>query len=217
MIDIVLCDIEGTTTDLAFVQKILFPISREKMPSFIRNNWNEPEIRQIAETIAKDPEAVIATLVEWIDADKKDARLKIIQGKIWKESFESGAIRAHVYPDVPAKWNEWKQRGIQIYIFSSGSVEAQRLLFQHSDFGDLTQWIDGYFDTSIGSKKEIDSYRKIVAHLNISPDHVLFLSDIPQELEAAGAAGMQVCQIVRKGSTLESPKGIAKSFEEVAV
>ena len=198
MIGAILCDIEGTTTSLSFVHDVLFPISRDRMESYTRDHWSE--LLLLVKDIGSNPEEVARVLRAWIDEDRKEGVLKQIQGKIWKDAFESGAIRAHVYPDVSRNWIAWKQRGIRIYIFSSGSVEAQKLLFAHTEEGDLTQLINGYFDTTTGPKKEAGSYKKIAKILNIKPEEVLFFSDVAEELDAARSAGMQTLLINREGS-----------------
>ncbi|MCI0412619.1 acireductone synthase [bacterium] len=217
MIRAVLCDIEGTTTSLSFVHDVLFPLSREKMDSFIRENWTAPELQPILDDLKKKipienppPPDVVALLQAWIDADKKDRALKEIQGRIWKEAFESGKIRAPVYPDVPEKWAEWKRQGLSIYIFSSGSIEAQQLLFRYSEAGDLTHFIDGYFDTTTGPKKVAASYEKIANTIEMNPADILFLSDMPAELDAARQAGMQTIQLMRDSVHL-----VARTFHEI--
>jgi enolase-phosphatase E1 len=217
MIRAILCDIEGTTTPLSFVHDVLFPISKQRMDSFIRESWAAPDLKSTFDELKKQipnedpsPEDIVSLLQSWIDANKKERALKQIQGKIWKEAFESGQIRAPVYPDVPQKWAEWRQRGLQIYIFSSGSVEAQQLLFRYSVAGDLTQYINGYFDTDIGAKKEAASYEKIADELKTETAEILFLSDIVAELDAAREAGMQTVQLVR-----DSSHTIARTFHEI--
>ncbi len=206
----VLCDIEGTTTSLSFVHDVLFPLSRKEMDRFVHENWNDPELGQLfAQTQKQSPDEVIQLLKSWINADKKEGILKQIQGKIWKRAFESGQIRAHVYPDVSKKWNEWKDHGIKVYIFSSGSIEAQQLLFRFSEMGDLTGFIDGYFDTATGPKKDPESYRMIARVVQLPPKEMLFLSDVPAELDAARDAGLQTVLIVRSGHD------VAKSFEDI--
>jgi enolase-phosphatase E1 len=215
MIGAVLCDIEGTTTPLSFVQNVLFPISREKLPSFVENNWHDPEIGSVLQTIGTESAEVIRILQTWIDADQKDGRLKMIQGKIWRESFESGAVRSLIYPDVPAMWKEWKNRGIRIYIFSSGSVEAQKLLFQYSDRGDLRGFIDGYFDTTVGAKKSSDSYNKIAQSIHLQTVEMVFLSDVVEEVSAAQAAGMETFLMVREGPLPRSRLRMAQTFGQI--
>ena len=217
MIRAVLCDIEGTTTPLSFVHDVLFPLSREKMDSFVRENWSSPEFLPVVEQLKKEiadenPSAadIVHLLHSWIDADKKEGALKQIQGKIWREAFESGQVCSPVYPDVPAKWAEWKKHGLQIFIYSSGSIEAQQLLFRYSEAGDLTRFIDGYFDTSTGPKKEVDSYKKIASVINLDPAEILFLSDVSAELDAARKAGLQTVLLVR-----DWPHSIATTFHQI--
>jgi enolase-phosphatase E1 len=213
----VLCDIEGTTMSLSFAQDVLFPISRKKMDSFVRENWTDPELQPVFVKLNKQtPDEAIRLLQMWIDEDRKEGLLKQIQGKIWKSSFESGQIRSHIYPDVPENWEKWKRRGIRIYIYSSGSVEAQKLLFQYSEAGDLTQWIDGYFDTTMGPKKEANSYRNIAGVTQLPPEQILFLSDVVSELDAAKTAGLQTTHVIRE--EIEKPGGshpAVKSFDEI--
>jgi len=217
MIRCILCDIEGTTTALSFVHDVLFPISRKEVDPYIRKHWNSPELQQLIMGVGSEPGEAIKILQEWIDADNKDGRLKQIQGKIWKKSFESGRIQAPVYPDVPRKWIDWKQRGLRIYIFSSGSVEAQKLLFQYSGAGDLTPLIDGYFDTTTGPKKDRATYDKIAAALKLKAEEVLFLSDVAEELNAARAVGMSTFHLDREGTVRESAHPIAQTFEDVVI
>jgi enolase-phosphatase E1 len=218
MIQAVLCDIEGTTTSLSFAHDVMFPYSRKEMPAFIRERWNHPDLKPLFTQLGKDtPEETTRLLQSWIDEDKKEGVLKQIQGKIWRKAFESGEIRAHIYPDVPTKWFAWKESGKKIYIFSSGSVEAQQLIFRFSELGDLSQLIDGYFDTTTGPKKEADSYRKIADAIQIQPNDVLFLSDVVAELDAAGAAGMQTILVVRNGQSVASNHRSVSTFKEIKI
>ena len=212
----VLCDIEGTTTSLSFVHDVLFPLSRKEIDAFVRKNWTDPELQPIFAQLNKpSPEEAVRLLQNWIDADKKEGILKQIQGKIWKTAFETGQIRAHVYPDVPKNWEKWKRSKVRIYIFSSGSVEAQKLLFHYSEAGDLTRWIDGYFDTTMGSKKEAGSYRKIAGVTQLRPEQILFLSDIEAELDAARSAGMQTIQLIRENAKPGISHPAARTFDEI--
>lgn len=201
-IAVVLCDIEGTITSLAFVHSVLFPLSRNRMQEFITADWKEEWLQQEVATIpAKTPDEVVALLCSWIEADQKHPVLKLIQGKIWRSAFEDGEIKSHVYADVPENFQKWNDRGIRIAIFSSGSVEAQQLLFRYSEAGDLTQYIERFFDTRVGTKRDSGSYQKIAGDLNLAPVQILFLSDIQQELDAAAACGMKTAQILREGVT----------------
>lgn len=207
-----LCDIEGTTTSLRFVHDVLFPLSHRKMQEFIETNWQhlEPEIHELEKEIhPAGKEAIVRTLRNWIDADRKHPILKKIQGKIWKDAYEAGEIRGHVYPDVPENFRRWKKEGITIAIFSSGSVEAQQLLFRYSEMGDLTPFIDFYFDTGTGPKKEAESYKKIVDRMGLPASDILFFSDVEEELDAARRAGVQTKKIIR-GSDKDSKETDAR-------
>jgi enolase-phosphatase E1 len=212
----VLCDIEGTTTSLSFVHDILFPLSRKEMGSFIQNHWSDPELQPIFAQLSKQsPDEVVRLLQSWIDEDKKEGTLKMIQGKIWKTAFESGQIRSYIYPDVPENWEKWKRLGIRIYIFSSGSIEAQKLLFRYSEAGDLTGRIDGYFDTLMGAKKEANAYTKIAGVTQLLAKEILFLSDIEAELDAAQSAGMQTTQLIRENAKAGTRHPAARTFDDV--
>jgi enolase-phosphatase E1 len=220
MIRAVLCDIEGTTTSLSFVHDVLFPLSRDQMDPFIRHVWDHRAFLPLLSQLKKQsqnenltPSDVVHLLRQWIDEDRKEGVLKQIQGIIWKRAFEAGAIQSHVYPDVPKKWSEWKEKGIAIYIFSSGSIEAQQLLFRYSEAGDLTRFIDGYFDTTTGPKKEAESYTRIAAAIKIPPKEILFLSDVAAELDAAKAAGMQTVQLNREGVIKKSNHPVVNTFD----
>jgi enolase-phosphatase E1 len=220
-IQAVLCDIEGTTTSLSFAHEVLFPLSYDQMEVFIKQNWNSdlvrPEIQQIKSQIGNaDPDQVIKTLRSWIKEDRKEGPLKSIQGKIWKDAFESGKIRGHVYNDVPPGFRKWHDSEIQICIFSSGSIEAQKLLFRYSESGDLSQFISSYFDTTTGPKKESSSYKKIASKLLLPASNILFLSDVQSELDAARTAGMQTTQLLREGVTANfSGHPTVNSFDEI--
>jgi enolase-phosphatase E1 len=214
----VLCDIEGTTSSLSFVHDVLFPLSYDRMEDFIKENWNSDLIHQeIHQIKSEDPDEVVRTLRSWIKEDRKEGALKSIQGKIWKDAFESGKIRGHVYGDVPPNFREWLNSGIQICIFSSGSIEAQKLLFRYSEAGDLSQFISCYFDTTTGPKRESSSYKKIASELSVPAANILFLSDVQSELDAARNAGMQTTQLLRELATPKNFSGhpIVNSFDEI--
>jgi enolase-phosphatase E1 len=230
----VLCDIEGTTTSIAFAKDVLFPLAHREMETFIHKHWNSESITNELlavkqEIVASDPrrkiedvtpEEVIQILREWILADKKVTPLKSIQGKIWKKSFEEGEIRGHVYPDVRKNFEKWTSAGIRIAIFSSGSVEAQKLLFRYSEAGDLTPFVSAYFDTTIGTKREPSSYRTIANALSAAPEEILFLSDVVEELAAAANAGMVSVQVVRESSSTpvsRSDYPTIVSFDELQI
>jgi len=203
MIEAIVTDIEGTTSSLSFVKDVLFPYARARMESFVRDHGEEPavrklldEVRAVAHRQLTEAETV-AQLRIWIDEDKKITPLKALQGMIWEAGYRQGDFRGHVYEDAVRNLRRWKERFIRLYVFSSGSVQAQRLLFGHSDHGDLTPLFSGYFDTAIGAKRDAASYQKIAAAVGVQAAHILFLSDITEELDAARAAGMRTVHLVR--------------------
>lgn len=194
----VLTDIEGTTSSIAFVAEVLFPYARTHLAEYVDAHPNEtaPILAEVAATEPGDP---IETLKRWIDEDRKATPLKTLQGMIWADGYAAGAFTGHVYADAVAGLRRWHDAGVALYVFSSGSVAAQKLLFGHSDAGDLTPLFSGYFDTTTGLKREAASYAKIAAAIGLEPGDVLFLSDTPQEVSAARSAGMNARLIDRAG------------------
>jgi enolase-phosphatase E1 len=146
----------------------------------------------------RDDATAVVAYVQWLmDQDRKSTGLKSLQGKIWEEGYRSGELEGEVYPDVLPALEHWRAQGIDVAIFSSGSVQAQRSLFRNSIAGDLTRFIRAYFDTTTGPKREPESYARIAAALERSPSEVLFVSDIAEELDAARTAGMRTALCVR--------------------
>lgn len=207
LINTILTDIEGTTSSLSFVKDVLFPYARERMGDFVRAHKTDPQVIQrleqvrIAAGAAPDTEQLIEQLRRWIDEDQKIPPLKALQGMIWREAYESGDLKGHVYDDAVQYLKKWKNQGLRLFVFSSGSVLAQKLLFGHSVHGDLTPLFSGYFDTNIGAKKDAQAYRRIAAHIAAAAGDILFLSDVPDELDAARAAGMATTLLVRDVGT----------------
>jgi len=206
MINTIITDIEGTTSSLSFVKEVLFPYSRAHMAEFVRVHAQQPDVRHELDEVRRlggkdltDAE-VVEQLLRWIGEDKKVTPLKALQGMIWQDGYKKGDFKGHMYEDAVRHLKKWKQSGIRLYVFSSGSVQAQKLLFAHTAYGDLTPLFSGYFDTNIGNKREADSYRKIAAAIGKAPDDILFLSDIREELDAAHAAGMRAIWLVRDGA-----------------
>lgn len=200
----ILTDIEGTTSRIAFVKDVLFPYARRALPAFVRTHAREPEVRRWLDAAALDiggvvdDDCIIDILRQWIDADRKHTALKALQGMIWKTGYERGEFQAHVYPDAAAALRRWHAAGHDLYVYSSGSVPAQRLLFAHTDAGDLTPLIQGYFDTETGPKRDPDSYRRIAIAIGREPKRILFLSDVVEELDAARGAGLATTLIDRR-------------------
>jgi 5-methylthioribose kinase len=197
-----LLDIEGTTSSLSFVKDELFPYAHARLPGYVTEHAQElsallDDVRGIEGNAALDTQQLIATLQRWIGEDRKLTPLKSLQGLIWQEGYERGELRGHVYRDAVEALHAWHAAGLKIYIYSSGSVLAQRLIFSHTEYGDLTPCFSGYFDTTIGGKLEPDSYRTIAARIGLPPAAVLFLSDHSGEISAAAIAGLQVIQVCR--------------------
>ena len=218
----IVTDIEGTTSSIDFVHQVLFPYASQKLPEFVRNNESDPDVAAILDAVRNesgdaeaDPDAVVGTLLKWIAEDRKVTALKSLQGLIWKHGYESGGFTGHMYDDATRKLREWSAASIELYVYSSGSVGAQKLLFGHSDAGDLTPLFRGYFDTGTGHKREADSYRNIVEHIGMPATDILFLSDVAEELDAAAEAGMQTCQLVRDDKVIRGTHRIAHDFDEV--
>lgn len=203
MIKAIVTDIEGTTSSLSFVKEVLFPYARANLAAYIRSHANEALIKSLLEDVSKHADAkltteqIIVQLIQWIDEDKKVTPLKTLQGLIWEAGYRQGDFKGHLYPDAAASLKAWKTKGIDLYIYSSGSVYAQKLLFGHTEYGDLTPLFSGHFDTHIGGKKEKDSYHKIAGQLAIPENQLLFLSDIKEELDAAKAAGFETIWVTR--------------------
>jgi enolase-phosphatase E1 len=209
VIKAIVTDIEGTTSSISFVHDVLFPYARARMREFVLANADRPEVTEQLDAVRRlldgsaDLEAVVQQLLDWIDADKKVTPLKTLQGMIWAQGYADGDFHGHVYADACEKLRDWQARGVALYVYSSGSVQAQKLLFGHTRFGDLTPLFSGYFDTTIGSKLEAESYRRIASELGLAAGQILFLSDVVAELDAARSAGMLTCCLVRDGGVAD--------------
>jgi enolase-phosphatase E1 len=199
----IVTDIEGTTTSLSFVKETLFPYARAHLAEFVRSHATDPQVKTLLDDTCKevgfkwDIEQLIQQLIHWLDEDKKVTPLKSLQGLIWEKGYKQGDFKGHLYQDAAENLKAWKSEGINLYIYSSGSIYAQKLLFGHTEYGDLTPLFSGYFDTHIGGKKEKESYNKIAQKLVFSPDKLLFLSDIKEELDAAREAGFKTIWLTR--------------------
>lgn len=208
MIQAILTDIEGTITSLSFVKDILFPYSKKNISHFIWTHYEtDQKLLDLIDEIlieANEPidqklkiDRAIDILLQWIQEDKKTTPLKELQGMIWESGYREKAYTGHLYPDAYEKLKELKEKGLKLYVYSSGSVQAQQLLFQYSDFGDIRNLFSGFFDTKIGPKRESDSYSKIAHEIGCTPEKILFLSDTETELSAASKAGFQTVQLAR--------------------
>ena len=226
----ILLDVEGTTSSISFVYEVLFEHAKRHMASFLEAHAADPLVREQSRLLlldaAADPAAaddiarVTLAALDLIRRDVKSTPLKAIQGMIWRHSFESGELVSHVFDDVPPALAQWADSGFDVRIYSSGSIEAQRLFFGHTSFGDLTPQIRGHYDTTTGPKREPASYSLIAADMGIEPRQILFVSDIGAELDAARQAGMATALAVRPGNRdaggLFEHEPIA-SFSEIVV
>lgn len=235
----ILLDIEGTTTPIDFVYKVLFPYARDHVARFIRQNSANPQVRadiaglreehtndvarKLDPPIWREDESAIlvksvVAYVHWLmDRDRKSTALKSLQGKIWEAGYRAAELRSQVYTDVPPAFARWYRQKKDISIFSSGSVLAQKLLFAHTTAGDLTEFIRGYFNTTTGVKIEAQSYRRIGSALDRPAAEILFVSDVIAELDAARLAGMQTVVCMRPGR-VESGAGahpVVHTFDEI--
>ncbi len=204
MASTILTDIEGTTSSISFVKDVLFPYARRALPSFVRQHRNDPQVRHWLDAAALDiggvvdDDCIVDILQQWIDADRKHTALKALQGMIWRDGYAGASFRAHVYPDAAARLSEWHAAGVPIYVYSSGSAEAQKLYFANTEAGDLLPCFRGHFDTTVGGKRDPDSYRTIVDRIGVPAAEILFLSDVVEELDAARDAGLRTVLVDRR-------------------
>lgn len=238
---VILLDIEGTTTPIDFVYQVLFPYARRNLAGYLARHAADSAVRAdlanlraehaadvvqqlappawLAVEDAGDPLAAAVTYLNWLmDQDRKSTALKSLQGKIWAEGYRQGELHSVIYEDVPRALARWHGQQRRTCIYSSGSVLAQQLLFAHSDAGDLTGWLSGFFDTTSGPKRAASSYQTIAATLHVSPAEVLFVSDMTAELEAAHSAGVQTVFAVRPGNSLAEPPAFSRqvaTFDEL--
>ncbi len=231
---VVVLDIEGTTTPVQFVYDVLFPYARAHVAEFLeREQRSEPcraAVAMLSEERAASAEseggraskpaggnaAIVQFVHRLMDLDKKSRGLKMLQGLIWQDGYRSGELRGEVFDDVAPALKRWHGRGLRVYIYSSGSVLAQQLLFRTSMAGDLTMFLDGYFDTAVGPKISADSYRAIIEKVDVAPARALFVSDVVAELDAASAAGFRTVLCERgSGSGQVGAHPVIHSFAEI--
>jgi enolase-phosphatase E1 len=224
----ILLDIEGTTTPVAFVYQELFPFARSHAAAYLLREAESAECRaamaQLRADQARDrmdgldAPAPLPDYVAWLmDRDRKAPGLKALQGLIWQEGYRRGDLRGQVYPDVPGALERWRAQGIDVYIYSSGSVLAQKLLFRSTEAGDLTRFLTGYFDTAIGPKDAPDSYRSIAREVGVPSSQMLFVSDVAVELDGAAVTGWHTALCVRGNALPGSGAHTAiRTFDEIA-
>ena len=200
----ILTDIEGTTSAISFVKDVLFPYAGERLDAYVAAHRDDPVvIRALSEAAIEigNDEGILAHLHAWIREDRKSTPLKTLQGLIWQAGYENGDLLGHVYPDVPPVLQAWNAAGIELYVYSSGSIVAQKVLFGHTFAGDLTPLFSDHFDTTTGPKREAASYAEILARTGFQAREMLFLSDIEEELNAARVAGLQTARLLRPDDT----------------
>ena len=230
MIKAIVSDIEGTIGSISFVREVLFPYAAEHLPAYIRTNRTEPPVREQLHAVAEQTgiastelEGLIQQLLDWIASDTKATPLKALQGMVWEHGYKAGDYKAHIYQDAIQNLTEWHAQKIGLYIFSSGSVQAQKLFFQYSSYGDLRPLFSGYFDTTTGPKVASESYRAIAATIGLPPNELLFLSDTEAELDAAKEAGLNTTWVIRPQDSpldiegLRSVHPLVDSFDDIAV
>ena len=212
---VVLTDIEGTTSSISFVRDVLFPYARRELPRFVREHGRDPEVRRWLDAVAAEnggicsDDVIVETLQGWIDEDRKHTALKALQGMVWAEGYRAGQLKGHVYPDAVEALRRWHEQGLALFVYSSGSIQAQKLIFGCAEVGDLTPLFSGYFDTGSGPKREVASYMRISESIGIPPGEMLFLSDVVEELDAAREAGMRTCGLGRNGEVLPGHRTVA--------
>ncbi|HZU65621.1 MAG TPA: acireductone synthase [Novosphingobium sp.] len=220
----IVTDIEGTTSSIAFVAEVLFPYARARLAAYVAAHAQDlapllARVRAEAGDAGLDEQACVAQLLAWADADAKIGPLKELQGLIWAEGYADGTLKGHIYADAAAGLARWQAAGLKLYVYSSGSVAAQKLLFGHSEAGDLTGLFAGWFDTGVGGKKEAASYAAIARAIGettaIAAAEILFLSDVPAELAAARAAGLQVILLDREGAAPAGDFAVAVDFATI--
>lgn len=221
----VLLDIEGTTTPITFVYDVLFPYARARLGEWLRARWGSDEVEALRALFAQDAaalaacpipegegalEGLIAHALWQMDQDRKSTALKELQGRVWAAGYASGELKGEVFDDVPLALRAWAAASVPVAIYSSGSVQAQQLLFGHTHHGDLRVFLSGYFDTRTGPKREPESYRAIARALGLAPGELLFATDILQEAQAARAASLQAVLMERPGNPPQPPHDLPR-------
>jgi len=218
----VVVDIEGTVGSIRFVKDVLFPYARSRLRPFVLANRAQPDVaRQLeaikSETGIADVDGQIAQLERWSDADRKVTPLKALQGMVWAGGYATGELVAHLYNDAIAALKRWTDARLPVYVYSSGSIAAQKLYFAHTRAGDLTAGLAGYFDTTSGPKQDAESYRRIASTIGRPAGDLLFLSDVAAELEAAMTAGFQAVQVRREPTAVGLFEPSIVTFDELPI
>lgn len=224
----VLVDVEGTTSAVAYVYDVMFPFARRGIAGYVARHWDDSALASVRRQFAADagrematPDELTAEALRLMDGDVKATGLKTLQGLVWEAGFRSGELRAHVFADVPPALAAWREAGLDVRVYSSGSIHAQRLFFGHTEAGDLVPRFSGNYDTTTGPKREALSYTAIALDWGVAPSEVLFLSDVTEELNAARDAGMLTALVVRPGNAqaaaADPPHEVIESFEQITI
>jgi enolase-phosphatase E1 len=223
VISAILTDIEGTTSAISFVKDVLFPYADERLDAYVAAHRDDPiVVEALSEAVVEigeheiDDAGILAHLHAWIRADRKATPLKTLQGLIWHVGYGNGELLGHVYPDVPPVLRAWNDAGIELYVYSSGSIVAQKVLFAHTFAGDLTPLFTDHFDTTTGPKRDAASYAEILADTGFHPSEMLFLSDTEEELDAARAAGLLTARLLRPADTPPGATSAHPSYVDFA-
>eukprot|EP01132_Coremiostelium_polycephalum_P007692 gene7692-9462_t len=246
----VILDIEGTTTPISFVHDVLFPFIRSNLKPYLTSHWGTPQLNDdiailysLSESDHKNGstefplielesestsretsmDSIIKNVLAQMDRDRKSTALKRLQGHMWDQGFQKDILKGVIFPDVPQAMKKWSELNVPVYIYSSGSVEAQKLLFTYSDHGNLIQQIKGHFDTNIGGKLESNSYRSIVSAISKDDgdngdndnSHYLFVTDAVLEVKAAREAGLSVCLSIRPGNPPITDTTVLESYPKL--
>jgi enolase-phosphatase E1 len=226
VIKAIVTDIEGTTSSIQFVHEVLFPYAATMLPDFIRKHRGDSAVEVALQDLAsqayldiRDTEKLIAQLLQWIAEDKKVTALKALQGLVWGHGYRHGDYQAHIYPDALNKLIAWHQQDIDLYVYSSGSIHAQKLFFGFNEGGDLQYLFKDYFDTTTGAKQESTSYRLIQQAIGIAAKEILFLSDTIEELNAAAETGMHTAWVQRTAAVIgkHAQHQSINSFEDIQI
>ena len=236
-----LLDIEGTTCPVSFVSDVLFPFAKQELSQYIKQHWDKsphdkpiqtakkewlddqsPESIQLKQQVmqggTEEIDALIQYLKHLISIDKKSTALKDLQGRIWEHGYNNGDLKSQLYPETAECLREWREQGITLSVYSSGSIQAQKLLYRHSPAGDLEKVFSHWFDTHTGPKKSTESYRTIAKQLQSSPNKIWFVSDNGSECDSARSAGMHTLFSLRKGNPDRDPRDhtVVQSLREVS-
>jgi enolase-phosphatase E1 len=237
-----LLDIEGTTCPVSFVSDVLFPFAKQELSHYIKQHWdksphNKPiqaakkewlddrstESIQIKQQVIKGEAEEIDGLIQYlkhlISIDKKSTALKDLQGIIWENGYNNGELKSQLFPETAECLREWREQGLTLSVYSSGSIQAQKLLYRHSPAGDLEKFFSHWFDTHTGPKKSPESYTTIAEQLHSSPNKIWFVSDNGAECDSARSAGMHTLFSLRDGNPDRDPRDhtVVQSLREVSV